>query len=344
MKFSLLSSLKRRSTLAAWLAAALLFTGAKLPGADALPGYVVVPLVSIPRSNQAMMRVKVNDQSTMLIVDTGATDIALDQRLYAAARVRSRDAAPGQVPPQASQKFKYNGTESAEVGYLDSFKAGGAELGKRRVSVLDMGGAFSSYNNMHQQTAIGGLLGEDVLQDYAAVIDWRRRGVYLNVDRSKRMKLGAGFAAAGWTAVPMSPTNYRHFTVPCRVGGQPARLVVDTGASFTTFGKGIVPVTMLYNRAQDTVSTGHLGSSAMVASMLGGDSTAYPGQVEHWKIGDYEIASSVITVHTMPQWLREEQSAGEGPILGLLGCEILAGNNAIIDIGGRTLYLKHPGR
>lgn len=312
--------------------------------AESLPGYVVLPLVPIPHSNQAMLRVKINDHSAMLIVDTGATGVALDRRLYAEARVRSDNAAPGQVPPQVGQKVKYNGTESGEVGYVDSLKAGGAELGKRPVSVLDMAGAFAAYNNMHQQTAISGLLGEDVLQDYSAIIDWRRRGVYLNTDRSKRMKLGPGLLANGWTAVPMSPTNYHHFTVQCSIGGQPARLVVDTGASYTTLGKGIVPVTMMYNRSADTVSLGHLGSSSMISSMLGGDATAFPGQVEHWKIGDFEIASSVVAVHTMPQWLREEQSAGDGPVAGLLGCEILAKNSAIIDIGAHTLYLKHPGR
>ena len=342
MKFCLSPSLRRRpSTLAAWLAVPLLLAGATSPGVESLPGYVVLPLVSLPRSNQAMMRFKVNDQSTMLIVDTGATSIALDKRLYAAAHVRSNDAAPGQLPPEVGRKFKANGSEPAEVGYVDSLKAGGAELGKRPVSVLDLSQAFNGYNSMHQQTAIGGLLGEDVLQDYSAIIDWRRRGVYLNIDRSKRMKLGPGLVASGWTAVPLDATNYRHFTVRCTVGGKPARLVVDTGASYTSFAPGLVPITMMYNRLNDTTSLGHLGSSAGISSMIGGDATMHPGRVEHWKIGDYEIASSVVAVSAMPQWVQGEHSTGDGPVLGFLGCEVLAANNAIIDIGSRVLYLKH---
>ncbi len=332
----------RRSGLSPWLVILLLFAGMTAAQADGIPGYVVLPLVPVGRANQATLRVKINDQSTMLVVDTGASSTALDRNLYAAARVRSNDAAPGQLPPEVGRKFKTNG-EPGEVGYVDSLKAGNAELGKRPVGVLNLSGAFAQYNNMHGRASIGGLLGEDVLQQYSAIIDWRRRGVYFNVDPSKRIKFGGGFVASGWTAVPMSPTNYHHFTVQCMVGGKPARLVVDTGAGFTSFNKGVVPVTMLYNRTDDR-SIGHLGVNSGTMTMIGQDSRTFAGRAENWKIGDFEISSAVVSVGDLPPWLSEEKSAGEGPVLGFLGCEILARNSAVIDIGGHTLYLKHPDR
>lgn len=339
MKFTLLPRPRRCSLLVcSLLALPLLAAGVR---AEGIPGYVVLPLVPVRGSNQATLRVKVNNLSTMLVVDTGASTTAIDRNLYAAARVRSNDAAPGQLPPEVGRKFKANG-EPAEVGYLDSLKAGEAELGKRSVGVLNLGGVFGQYNNLHGRLSLGGLMGEDVLQHYSAIIDWRRRGVYFNIDPSKRMKLGGGLVAGGWTAVPMAPTNYHHFTVQCEVGGKAARLVVDTGAGYTSFGKGIVPITMMYNRSHDSVSIGHLGTNSGTMSMIGQDATTYPGRAEHWKIGNFEIASSVVAVSDLPAWLREEQSAGEGPVLGFLGCEIMAKNSAIIDIGGRTLYLKHP--
>ncbi len=344
MKLPFLPGPCRRFVCASWLTAFALGAGAVSLQAEGIPGYVVLPLVPVGRSNQATLRMKVNDQSTMLVLDTGASGTALDRSLYAAARVRSGDVAPGQLPPEVGRKFKANGSVAGEVGYIDSLKAGSAELGKHPVGVLDLSGQFSRYNNLHGQTAIGGLLGEDVLQQYAAIIDWRKRGVYFNTDPSKRMKLGPGLVASGWTAVPMSLTNAHHFTVQCNVGGKAARLVLDTGMSYTDFDKGVVPVTMLYNRKDDSVSLGHLGSNSATMSMIGQDSTMYPGRVENWKIGDFQIASSVVAVNALPQWLRDERSAGEGPILGFLGCEILARNSAIVDIGGHTLYLKHPGR
>ena len=210
--------------------------------------------------------------------------------------------------------------------------------------MLDLRGVFSRYNNAHGQTAIGGLLGEDVLQQYAAIIDWRRHGVYFNLDPSKRMKLGAGLVASGWTAVPMSPTNARHFTVQCTINGQPVRLVVDTGAGYTNIDKGVIPVTMLYNRRDDSTSLGHLGTNRGTMSMIGQDMAVYPGRLDNWKIGNFEIPSSVVAVNQLPQWVRDERGAGDGPVLGFLGCEILSKNSAIVDIGSHTLYLKHPSR
>ena len=205
--------------------------------------------------------------------------------------------------------------------------------------VTDLSSLFAQYNNLHGAGSIAGLLGEDVLHRYAAIIDWRRRGVYFNTDPSKRMKLGPSLTAAGWTAIPMAPTNSHRFTVPCTVNGKQARLLVDTGAGFTSFAPGIVPLSVNYNR--DTGSSmAHLASTGMTSRMIGLDSTMYPAEVEHWKIGTYEIASSYVAVHKFPPGALADESSDPGPTLGLLGSEILAKNNALIDIAGSTLYLK----
>ncbi len=306
--------------------------------ASSIPGYAIVPLTILPRTNQTTVRVAVNGQSTMLILDTGASTSLLDRNFYKGAQSKASSVAESDLPAGIPSQTKGNGLK-AEVGYV-SLKAGNADFGKGPVSVMDLSSMFGAYNSRHGAGAIGGLLGEDVLRRYAAIIDWRRRGVYFNLDSSKRMKnLGKELTAGGWTAVPMSSTSGRRFTVPCTVGSQPAKLLVDTGAGFTAFSPGIVPLKMLYNR--DTgPSMARLASLEATSSMIGGDSTSYPADLEHWKIGAYEIDHSTVAVHRFPPHSMDDESPGAGPMLGLLGPEILARNNAIIDIAGSTLYLK----
>ena len=244
---------------------------------------------------------------------------------------------PNELPPQLRQNVNTNGVK-AEAGYIDSMTSGGMNFGKGPVIVAELHG-FDGYNNAHRSNMIGGLLGEDILQRYAALIDWRRRGVYFNTDPGKRMDVGHAFVAAGWTAVPMLRTNGRHFVVQCTIEGKPVRLLVDTGAAFTDLHAGVMRLPMLYNR-DNGGSMGHLAMFRGTASMIGMDSSLYPARLEHWKIGSYEIEESNVAVNNFPAGFDNEQSGGDGPLLGLLGAEVLAANNAVVDIANSTLYLK----
>ncbi len=336
--FSRIHFSHRPKTIVTLLAAATLLTLASGRDATAqgIPGYVVLPLASVRNTNQATVRVTLNGQKTMLLLDTGASTTLLDSSFYQGAKskitIKKED-----LPPQL-QHVNANG-ERAEIGYIDSLTAGSMDFGKSPVVVTDLSRGLGAYNTFHAHGAVSGLLGEDFLHKYAAIIDWRRRGVYFNTDPSRRMKLGPGLLAAGWTAVPMAPTDARHFAVACTVSGKPVRLIVDTGAQFTTFTPGLVPLTVIYNR--DTgPSMDRLAATTSIMSMIGLDSSMHPARVEHWKIGSYEIASANVAVNKLPPGLLTQKSAGEGPILGLLGAEQLAMNNAIVDVAGATLYLK----
>lgn len=323
------------------LAGVLCAPSAGHAAAGSLPGYVILPLSHMGRANQACIRVAINGQPTMLMLDTGAPRTLLDTRFYQGARSKAETVDQDQLPPGVPRKTSANG-QSAEVGYISSMKAGAMDFGKGPVIVTDLSVTLNQFNNLHHLGAVAGLLGEDILHRYNALIDWRRRGVYFNTDPSKRMNVGHAFVSAGWTAVPMSPTNGHHFSVACAVDGKPVRLLVDTGAQFTTFNKGIIPLDIIYNR--DTGgSMQRLASMGGTAAMVGSFSTLYPARVEHLRIGNYDVQHINVAVHQLPQWVMQEQSDGEGPMLGLLGAEILASNSAIIDIAGSTLYLKPAG-
>ena len=319
----------------------IFFSSAPARAAGEIPGYAVVPLTLVGRANQATIHVTINGQPTHLILDTGASSLVLDSRFYAIAHPKG-NASSDELPPGIPRTSTANG-EKVNIGYISSMQAGPMDFHNGPVAVLDLSSMLGQYNNYHASGSIAGLMGEDVLRRYSAIIDWRRRGVYFNIDPSKRMKLGPGLVSAGWTAVPMLSTSSRHFAVPCAVSGKPAKLLVDTGAQFTSFAPGIVPLDILYNR--DTRgSMVHLASTTSTMSMIGMDTSMHPARVENWKVGNYEIAHSNVAVQKFPANLLSQQSDGDAPLLGLLGSEFLAENNAIIDIGGSTLYLKASRR
>ncbi len=312
-----------------------------LPGRaepGALPGYVILPLSHMGRANQACIRVTINGQPTMLMLDTGAYATVLDSHFYQGVHSRLGSGSDNELPPELQQKVNANG-EKADVGYISSMTAGAMNFGKGPVVVTDLSKMLAQFNNLHHAGTVSGLLGEDILHKYSAFIDWGRRGVYFNTDPAKRMNVGHAFVNAGWTAVPMSSTNGRHYTVQCTIEGKPVRLMVDTGAQFTTLRSGVMPLPIIYNR--DTGgSMAHLASTSMTMSMIGLDTISNPARLENWKIGNYVVARSNVAVNKFPEVFGNEQSAGEGPLLGLLGAEVLAANNAVIDIPNSMLYLK----
>jgi hypothetical protein len=138
----------------------------------------------------------------------------------------------------------------------------------------------------------------------------------------------------------MARTNGRHFSVQSTVEGKPVRLLVDTGAQFTSLAPGIVKFGhMLYNRDVGS-SIGHLAVNSMQMSMVNGSVNGYPARLDGWLIGGYAVKSSVVLVQPLPPEILKEQSSGDGPVLGMLGADDLAANSAFIDIANSCLYLK----
>ncbi len=298
-----------------------------LNAADALPGYVALPLADT-LTHLAVIRATIDGHPTSLIVDTGAAATTLDRRLYKGVLTASADPGASILPAGLPKTTRVNNVTAA-VGQIQNLRAGAMRFGNGPVLVMDLSGMFGDYNNSHNRGAIGGLIGEDVLTTYGAIIDWRRRGIYFNTDASKRIHPGKSLVAAGWTAVPMHRTNGRHFAVSCVIDHRPFQLIVDTGAAFTLLDVGLLG-------SRDVINS----HGALRMGGIGGDALTRPVMLTDWMIGDYRIASYPVGATKLPDYFLSETAGGAGPMLGLLGSEVLSHNSAIIDIAGSTLYLK----
>ncbi len=96
----------RLTTLA--LASTSLFTAAANVATQGIPGYVIAPLSLMDRSNQATIRVTINGQRAMLIVDTGAPATLLDSRFYKGIVSKANDAKQNELPPELRKKIDAN--------------------------------------------------------------------------------------------------------------------------------------------------------------------------------------------------------------------------------------------
>ena len=132
----------------------------------------------------------------------------------------------------------------------------------------------------------------------------------------------------------MSDTG-RHFLVPCVVNGRQYRLVVDTGAPFTSLDLNLLNAAQVPSHALG-VHGGLLATSAEAVSLV---------DVDRLQIGGYTATGVHLTAtaRSLKAFGGVHDDAPDQPVLGLLGGDILASNRAVIDLGGRMLYLKHPG-
>ena len=127
----------------------------------------------------------------------------------------------------------------------------------------------------------------------------------------------------GFTQVPLRLTSDHHLEVDCSIDGVPSTILVDTGSQFTLVDESI-------------------GTKAGIimkqpVAQVRGPAPQSIGRVKKLAIGDFEIRDADICFMDF-----KEADSPSPYLLGLLGISELASNSAIIDVGGLSMYLRHP--
>jgi predicted aspartyl protease len=174
---------------------------------------------------------------------------------------------------------------------------------------------------------VDGVFGSDDMHRIGAVLDCGEPALYY-APRGPRSdtstKLAAMLQSNGFTQIPMRLTSGHRLEVACSINGVPSTIIVDTGSIATCVDKTIgIKAGIIMKRAR-TVLIGSGGARAPVSI----------GRVKQFAIGDFEIRDAAISfVH-----LRK----ADHPSAYLLGIGELVANSAIIDVGGLSMYLRHP--
>ena len=287
---------------------------AKNRSAIQLPGYKAVPVRYGPL-NKMIMSVRINGQPASLLVDTGSNQVILDADAAQSFGIR-----PSQRGLRYIQFTQING-QDLPVGFAQNITAGGINFGSRPVALR---------NSSHSGTGPGhidGVLGLDILLRYKVVVNCRTKLIFFRVDQARRINLSSIAASEKFTRVPIQREENGALTVPCSIRGQPARLLVDTGAFVTTLHEPFIQSLGIASEPTRISAQFARGESKRISA----------AKMNDLNIGAFKVPSEKFGVARLPNFALRQ---GNSRIAGILGMDTLYIRHAIIDLDGMSLFLK----
>jgi predicted aspartyl protease len=279
-----------------------------------LGGYKAVRIHYGPL-NKMIMPVHINGQPANLLVDTGASHVMLDADAAASFGVK-----PSQRGLRYIRFSEINGQE-LPLGFAQNLTAGSMSFGSILVTLRNSG--VSGAGSAH----VDGVLGLDILSRYNAVINCRTQLVFFKVDQARQMHLSSVASAEKFARIPLRREESGALTVPCSVHGQPARLLVDTGAFITTFDEAFLKSLGIPLEATRVSAHFARGNTRRISA----------AKINNLKIGAFKMPSAKFGVTALPKFALRQ---GSTRISGILGIDTLYNSHAIIDLDGMNLFLK----
>ncbi len=292
-----------------------------------VPGYQTIRL-GRGYNNRLYLACTVAGTKGSMMLDTGANNTSLSDGTYHFLLASAAARLPAGLPTA----FTINGTR-VPLAEAPDYNVGKSNLGAVPVTLIPppyLADAGPRGSNGRQYD---GLLGGNILRHYNAIIDCGRLVLYLDIDPARKLNLAASFVSHGWTRVPMLDTG-THFAVPCVLNGHKFRLIVDTGAPFTNLDRHLLAEAQIASHDLP-MRSGLIGTQPQKVGLV---------ELERLQIGNYTVTGVQMTTtsQSLARFGGRHDTATDAPIIGLLGGDVLANNEAVIDIGNKALYLKHP--
>ena len=252
--------------------------------------------------------VKINRVSALLEVDTGAGGTVIARGSLKKFRL---------VEHKTSIGVPIFGKRSAPTKVWGLAKLDTLAMGNSVIRTVPVG--------IKEIPHLDGLLGTPELHRVGAVLDCAESALYLGhrgPSRRTSDKLAAMLQSNGFTQVPLRLNSDHHLEVDSSIDGVPSTMLVDTGSQFTFVDESIG-------------TRAGIVMTQSIARVRGSDSAPRSiGRVKKFAIGDFEIRDADIYFVDL--------RGADHPSTYLLGISELASNFAIIDIGGLSMYLRHP--
>jgi predicted aspartyl protease len=265
--------------------------------------------------NKMIMSVRINGQRANLLVDTGASQVMVDADAASSFGIR-----PSQGGMEYIRSTKING-QKLPVGFAQTFTAGNMSFGSVFVTLRN------SSRSDGGNARVDGVLGLDVLTKYNAVINCRTKLIFFKVTSTGQTHLSNIAASEKFTRVPLRREESGALTAPCSIHGQPARLLVDTGAFVTTFTDAVFRSLGIASKPTNLSARFPGGTSRKVNA----------AQINDLKVGDFKVPPGKFGVAALPNFAPRQ---GSGRMFGILGMDTLYNCDAIIDLDGMNLFLK----
>jgi predicted aspartyl protease len=182
---------------------------------------------------------------------------------------------------------------------------------------------------------LNGILGTREMDKFGMIIDCTRQMLYVNPNgpsSAVSRNVAGFFLTRRFTQIPMRLNANYHFDVDGAINGHSTRFIVDTGSGTTLIDKQTAVKAGVSPAAVEGMAAGGAGGLAERSSGASIKDLAIGG----FKIADVEVEVAHVSSEILRSKSDQESNAG------VLGIEYLSRNFAVIDMGGKALYLRHP--
>jgi predicted aspartyl protease len=288
--------------------------------------------------NHLFVSVSINNRHGALLIDTGSPNTLIDRNSVNTfgLTVEKTDSSVGGLFGRSWERY---GTSKVK-----SIAMGNCILTNVPVAIAD----FSGMNPEHSAAATGshiadsktmahlsGVLGAREMLNFGIIIDCTRQMLYINPNGASSavsQSLANFLATRGFTRIPMRLNANDHFDVEAALNGHATRFIVDTGSANT-----LVDTQVAVKSGTGVTALAGYGAGGVGGLVEGVNRT----RVKELGIGNFKLANAEVAVAHVSGDILLSKSAAESNA-GVLGQDYLSTNFAVIDMGGRALYLRHP--
>jgi predicted aspartyl protease len=182
---------------------------------------------------------------------------------------------------------------------------------------------------------LNGVLGAREMVKFGMIIDCTRQMLYINPNGASSavsQSLASFLAGRGFTRVQMRLNANAHLDVEGALNGHATRFLVDTGSATTLIDTQVAVKSGTSVTALAGYGAGGAGNKVEGVNRTG---------VKELVIGNFKLANAEVVVAHVSGDILLSKSAAESNA-GVLGQDYLSTNFAVIDMGGRALYLRRP--
>jgi predicted aspartyl protease len=288
--------------------------------------------------NHLFVAASINDRHGALLIDTGSPNTLIDRNSVNTfgLTVEKTDSSVGGLFGRSWERFGMSKVKSLGMG--------NCVVTNVPVAIADLSGmnpersAAATGSHIADSKAlahINGVLGAREMLKFGMIIDCTRQMLYINpngANSATSQSVSNFLTTRGFTRIPMRLNANSHFDVEGALNGHATRFIVDTGSANTLID------------TQVAVKSG-TGVTALAGYGAGGAGGLVEGVnrtgVKELAIGNFKLTNAeVVVAHVSGDILLSKSTAESNA--GVLGQDYLSTNFALIDMGGRALYLRRP--
>jgi predicted aspartyl protease len=288
--------------------------------------------------NHLFVSVSINDRHGALLIDTGSPNTLIDHNSVNTfgLTMEKTDSSVGGLFGRSWERY---GTSKVK-----SIAMGNCVVTNVPVAVADLSGmnqersASATGSHLAGSKAmahLSGVFGAREMVKFGIIIDCTRQMLYINPNGASSVvsqNLASFLTSRGFTRIPMRLNANDHFDVEGALNGHATRFILDTGSANTLIDTQVAVKSGTGVTALDGYGAGGAGGLVEGVNRTG---------VKELAIGSFKLANAEVVVAHVSGDILLSKSATESNA-GVLGQDYLSTNFAVIDMGGRALYLRHP--